>query len=184
MGLEQGRPPPERYQRSAAPRGWLGPAAPHEGACRQFGAPREARNPRIDLAPRYDRPHPALVRGSHDGRIVEGARLDVDVLRMLRRGRKDRGAAVRAKVTSEFRTAVAAFRELSGAPGDDAKPGQFEAHADVESATRAPPTVLTMAVVRGADVTGVFVADVMTETSPVNARSHRSSPGWRAARAS
>src|SRR6185369_6920729 len=91
--------------------------------------------------------------------------LHEDVIGMLRRGREDRRAALRAEVARELAPAVAALREARRRSRRDPEVGAGEPHADVERTSGAAPAVLAVAVARGPDGPVVAPGDVAAEAA-------------------
>ncbi len=92
-----------------------------------------------------------LLTGSYDARIIECARLDIDVIRMLWRGGEQGGAARWTEVAGQLTPAVGLLRKPFGIAGDNTKVREAKTNADIERATRTPATVFAMAVIRGAN---------------------------------
>ncbi len=98
------------------------------------------------------------------------------MVRMCRRGREYWRAAIRAEVTSELTSTIAALREHLRSPGSDPETGRVETHADIERTTGQSPTVFTVAVVRRAHGSVVFVNDLPAGTASRDSTLHRVSP--------
>ncbi len=117
-----------------------------------------------------------LLSGFYDARIIECARLDIDVVRMFWRRGEQGGAARWTEVAGQFTSAVGLFRKPFGIAGDNTKVREAKTNTDIERATRTPATVFAMAVIRGTNRAYIFISDVAAEAPPAASARHRPSP--------
>src|SRR5688572_17589968 len=124
----------------------------------------EGRQSGIDLCPGDCRAHPTLMRRFDHRWIIQAARLDIDRFGMLRRGGKQRRAAIAAKTARQFDSALAAILEALGATANDPEPRGLHHHADPERAPRATATIVAVAVAGGPDRSGILIRNRPAET--------------------